>query len=102
MTSPAVQGIEPGAVPPDPAHALVCALSTLGIDCEVEVQGKLALLLAADGSMARLADDATRRHAVDIARAMGFSHVAIELRAAPPERGSRGGVPEPDAPLPRH
>jgi hypothetical protein len=114
MTSPAVRGSPPGpnsgsdpdsgpvaGEASDPAHALERALADVGIACDVEGQGKLALLLATDDAMARLADDAMRRQAVDLARAIGFSHVAIELRAAPAELGPGGGVLESDAPLPR-
>ena len=118
MTSRVIRGSGPGQNPsldpgsdPDsdpaddqatePTHALERALADVGIACEVEVQGKLAVLLATDDAMARLTDDATRRLAVDLARTMGFTHVAIELCAVPPARESRGGVPESDAPLPR-
>jgi sugar phosphate isomerase/epimerase len=101
MTSNAVSGVESGAAPaPDAARALERALANVGVICDVEAQGKLALLLGGGESMMRLADDDIRRQAVNLARALGFSHVAVELRASPPERGSGQGVLDTDAPLP--
>jgi hypothetical protein len=63
------------------AGALAAALAAEGLHCDVEVRGRLAVLLAADDA-ASLADPALRRRATALAAAHGFSHVALELAPA--------------------
>jgi 3,4-dihydroxy-2-butanone 4-phosphate synthase len=61
---------------PDPS-ALREALADAGIACEVAIDGRLALLRAARGTTVdwpRLAD-----LTVELARAAGFTHAAVEL-----------------------
>ena len=61
------------------AAALARAIAELGLACGVEARGGLVLLLPAPESVAKLAEDETRRAALSLARQHGFTHVAIEL-----------------------
>jgi hypothetical protein len=73
--------------PPAPsAGALATALAAEGLSCDVEVRGRLAVLLPGADAGA-LADPARRRRAAALAAAHGFSHVALEL--APAEDDAR-------------
>jgi hypothetical protein len=76
------------------ATALAAAIAELGLECDIEARGGLVLFLPAAGSVAKLAEEETRRAALALARQHGFTHVAIEL---PNDR--RGAGPESDATL---
>jgi hypothetical protein len=76
------------------ATAFAAAIAELGLECDIEARGGLVLLLPAAGSVAKLAEEETRRAALALARQHGFTHVGIEL---PNDR--RGAGPEPDATL---
>jgi hypothetical protein len=76
------------------AEALAAAIADLGLNCDIEARSGLVVLLPAAESVAKLAEDETRRAALSLARQHGFTHVAIEL---PNER--RIGDPTKDAPL---
>jgi hypothetical protein len=65
------------------ARGLECALRTLGVACEVEARAALALIVASPTDAARLASDQLRAQALVLAREHGFTHVAVELLAAP-------------------
>ena len=66
------------------AHEFAAALTSLGIPCQLEEQGKLAvIILAATVSL----DAPMRRTIVALGRTHGFANVCVELR--------------PDAALPR-
>jgi hypothetical protein len=68
------------------AAALAVAIAELGVQCSLEVRGGLALLLPVQESVPTLQLPDTRRAVLALARAHGFTHVAIEL---PSDR--RGG-----------
>jgi hypothetical protein len=76
------------------ASALASAIAALGLSCAIEARGKLVLLLPALESVAKLAEEETRKAALALARQHGFTHVAIEL---PNDR--RTAAADPDAPL---
>jgi sugar phosphate isomerase/epimerase len=78
------------------AAALAAAIAELGLKCAIEARGGLVLLMPDADSVARLADDETRRAALALARQHGFTHAAIEL---PNDR--RRVEPDPDAPVSR-
>ena len=71
------------------ANALDSALRTLDLACTVEPRARLALLVADADTVARLAAPATRREVIALARAHGFTNVAVELTSTP----SRPGAP---------
>jgi hypothetical protein len=73
------------------ASALASAISDIGLACGVEARGGLVLLLPAPESVAKLAEDETRRAALSLAREHGFTHVAIEL---PSDRRKRDADPD--------
>lgn len=58
--------------------ALVAALSSAGIACSVEPRDRLAVLVPPAGS-SLFADADARRTALGLARAHGFTHIAVEL-----------------------
>jgi hypothetical protein len=58
------------------ARDLSAALATLGIQCEIEEKGQLAVIIPA-GHL-RL-DARTRRAIVAVAKAHGFTNVCLEL-----------------------
>lgn len=68
----------------DTTVRLAAALTELGIDCDVEARGTLAVLTPADGSSSAtagtLADAGLRAVVVAAARDLGFTHIALELR----------------------
>jgi hypothetical protein len=76
------------------ATALAAAIAELGLECAIEARGGLVLLMPSAGSVAKLAEDETRRAALALAKQHGFTHVGIEL---PSDR--RTAAPDPDAPL---
>ena len=61
------------------AAALADAIAELGVQCSLEARGGLALLLPVQESVAILQSPDTRRAVLALARAHGFTHVAIEL-----------------------
>jgi hypothetical protein len=71
------------------------ALRDLGIPCRVEAHEALAVAIPEPGERGFENDD-LRRRAIALARAHGFSHLAVELpnveNAPPPDRAT----------LPRH
>lgn len=56
------------------------ALREMGIECVVEARDKLAVLISSPQDVALLADGSSRRQILDVLRAYGFSHAAVELR----------------------
>jgi hypothetical protein len=82
------------------AAALGAALATLGLPCDVEASGHLAILVPRPG--APWLDRALRLEVTRVARVHGFTHVALEVT---PEAGATLGagtsVPGVDAALPR-
>ena len=63
------------------AATFSAALEAVGLACDVEEQGRLALLhLAGDGSA--LADAAVREMVTRLAAEHGYTHVALELRGS--------------------
>ena len=77
------------------AAALERALGEAGIGGRVEARERLAVLVL--HTPADLADPVRRRHAVRLATEHGFTHLALELAAAP---AGAPGHPA-GAPLPR-
>jgi hypothetical protein len=75
--------------------ALAAAIAELGIDCALEVRGGLALLLPTPEGVAALQADENRRAVLSLAKAHGFTHVAIEL----PSDRRRSSTTPIDAPL---
>ncbi len=62
------------------ATALAEALRGQGLDCVVDARERMAVLVPATGEAAgALAAEARRRAVLELARAHGFTHVAIEL-----------------------
>jgi hypothetical protein len=61
--------------------ALAQALSQIGLEGDVIVEGHLAVLVL--HGEAPLANEAVRAAAVALAREHGFTHLALELRDAP-------------------
>ena len=55
------------------------ALRTLGLRCTVEAYDALAVAVPEPGDRC-LEDPAVRRKAIELARAHGFSHLAVELQ----------------------
>ena len=64
------------------AERLALDLEALGVRCAVEPRERLAVLVPRGaGALAALGDEPTRREAVRLARAHGFTHLAVELVA---------------------
>lgn len=59
--------------------ALEQALRAIGLRCAVEAYDALAVAIPEPGERSFEIDD-IRRRAIDLARAHGFSHLAVELR----------------------
>jgi len=74
-------------------EALERALRDLGVRCSVEAFDALAVAVPEPGEQ-RLQDPDVRRRAIELARAHGFSHLAVELREP-------GHAPTDRAPLSR-
>ncbi len=63
-----------------PERALAEALAALGLPCAVEAYGRLALLIPAEAPVrARLADPHLRRRVAALARAQGYTDIALDL-----------------------
>jgi hypothetical protein len=67
---------------------LAAALARLGLPCDVESRARLAVLGTVPETARRLADTATRRDVIALARSHGFTHVAVELADASPVSGA--------------
>lgn len=79
--------------------ALEQALANAGLPCAVEARDRLAVVTARPAVAAALAEPAARTLALRLAAAHGFTHLALELRPAPPDAAA---APRPErAPLPR-
>ena len=74
-------------------EALARALRELGVRCSVEAFDALAVAVPEPGERS-LEDADVRRRAIEVARANGFSHLAVELREP-------GHASTDRAPLPR-
>ena len=61
------------------ADQLVAALVGMGTPAGVEPRGTLAVLKVTPEIMARLAEPTVRREVIALAKAQGFTHVAVEL-----------------------
>jgi hypothetical protein len=61
------------------ADQLVAALVGMSVPAGVEPRGALAVLRVSADVMARLAEPAVRREVLALAKAEGFTHVAVEL-----------------------
>jgi hypothetical protein len=61
------------------AMALASALAEIGLPCHVEPRARVALLGASAATTARFAAVATRHQVIALAKAHGFTHVAVEL-----------------------
>ena len=61
------------------AEQLAARLAQLVSGVEVEARDRLAVLRVPPGEVARLAEPALRRDVLALAKAEGFSHVAVEL-----------------------
>ena len=68
------------------------ALQTLGVRCRVEAYDALAVAVPEPGER-RLESADVRRQAIELARAHGFSHLAVELRAPKTSTGHRATLP---------
>ena len=64
------------------------ALHALGIRCSVEAFDSLAVALPEPGERGFERED-VRRRAIELARAHGFSHLAVELRQSEHENTDR-------------
>jgi hypothetical protein len=62
------------------ADQLVAALVGMSVPAGVEPRGSLAVLRVSADVMARLSEPAVRRAVLALAKAQGFSHVAVELK----------------------
>jgi hypothetical protein len=60
------------------AESLTAALRGLGVECAVETEGTLAVLVPA-GDIALLEGEEGRRAVLALLSAHGFTHVALEL-----------------------
>lgn len=79
--------------------ALEQALASAGLRCAVEARERLAVVTGPAAVAAALAEPAARELALRLAAAHGFTHLALELRPAPPGATATSG---PDgAPLSR-
>ena len=61
------------------ADRLVATLVGMSVPAGVEPRGTLAVLRVSANVMARLAEPAVRREVLALAKAEGFTHVAVEL-----------------------
>jgi hypothetical protein len=69
------------------------ALRDLGVHCAVEAFDALAVAIPEPGDRSLERED-VRRRAIELARAHGFSHLAVELRKsedADPDRATLSG-----------
>lgn len=70
------------------ASAFAAALRSLDLACVVEVRARLAVLVTDTDNVGRLAEPATRREVIALARAHGFTNVAVELTPTPGRSGA--------------
>jgi hypothetical protein len=74
-TSPAAPSIPGGGV-----AALITALASRGLSCDVTVRGTAAFLVPGGAEvLERFAEEPTRCDVTTLARAHGFTHVAVVL-----------------------
>ncbi|WP_148306331.1 hypothetical protein [Gemmatirosa kalamazoonensis] len=89
----------PADAPPERAARsaeLRSALAAAGVPADVEADGALAILRVSHRPRtARPLDAATRAEVVALARACGFTHVAIELSSAEGDADVRRAEPLP-------
>jgi hypothetical protein len=74
------------------ADQLVAALVGMGLPAKVEPRASLAVVQVTADVMARLSEPEVRRAVIAQAKAMGFTHVAVELSA---DGGASAAVPRP-------
>jgi hypothetical protein len=75
-----MSGARKGVGEAEKAEALRIALRELGVEGTVEMHDRLAVLtLAPSGDVATLVDGETRRQAVALAKAHGFTNLALEI-----------------------
>lgn len=67
------------------ADLLVRALVGMGLPARVEPRAMLAVIQVSAALMARLAEPDVRRAVLALAREQGFTHVAVEVAAGPPD-----------------
>ena len=70
------------------AIGFAIALERVGMPCTVESRARLALLAAPVGLAGRLAQHQMRRDVIALAKAHGFTHVALELADSPSLAGA--------------
>lgn len=70
------------------ASAFATALRSLDLGCAVEARARLAVLVPDGDAVMRLAAPATRREVIALARAHGFTNVAVELTPTPGRTGA--------------
>jgi hypothetical protein len=70
------------------AAALASALSSIGVPCRIESRARLAILGTSGAIVQRLAALEMRREVISLAKAHGFTHIAVELSASPPGSGA--------------
>ena len=76
------------------AGELERALAERGVPCKVEERAGLAVLVVDTETLRALGDAELRKAALELARAQGFTHVAIELRDdAGPSPAGRAALP---------
>lgn len=70
------------------ALALAEALGAMGIPCDVESRGGLAVVTTTAANVARFATPDARRVVLALARRYGFTHLAAELPTSPVQPGA--------------
>jgi hypothetical protein len=70
------------------AEALADALRAAGVPCDVEPRAGLAIVTTTFADSARLTESAARREIIALAKAHGFTHVAVELDARSADAGA--------------
>lgn len=74
------------------ADQLVAALVGMGVPAKVEPRASLAVVQVTADVMARLSEPEVRRAVLAQAKALGFTHVAVELSAS---GGAGADLPRP-------
>lgn len=70
------------------ANAFASALRALDLVCAVEGRARLALIVTDADTARSLAEPTRRREVIALARAHGFTNVAVELSATPGRTGA--------------
>jgi hypothetical protein len=68
--------------------ALASALDGIGVPCRVESRARLAILSTSTAIAQQLAALELRREVVALAKAHGFTHIAVELSESPSGSGA--------------